>query len=204
MRDKKSDPPRSAIWFLRHACPGSNNEALAGDLVERFREGRSRGWFWKQVLIAIAVGVFAATRRQWPQVCYAIAGTTTLLLFAHTIQGARHIVPSWVLPWPFSMLVDDLTPDVLLALAALPALAVGLLLNGTFRRVSLLRTWEISILLSAIHLYLVFFVTTGPFLIPVLLWVSVYFFILLVSACVGCWSPRRSTPWGKPAEDSAG
>lgn len=54
MNNRTTNPPESAIWFLRHACPG-DNEALAGDLIERFREGQTRGWFWKQVLIAFAV-----------------------------------------------------------------------------------------------------------------------------------------------------
>ena len=110
MSDKKSNPPRSAIWLLRHACPGSDNEALTGDLVERLREGRSHGWFWKQVLNAIVVGVVTEARRRWPQVCYAIAGMAILLLFEHSIEGARDVVWWWVLPWPFSMLVDDLIP----------------------------------------------------------------------------------------------
>jgi len=71
----ESNPPRVAIWLLRHACPGSHNQALTGDLVEKFREGRSHGWFWKQVLIAIAVGVLGEVQRHWPCFSYAIAGT---------------------------------------------------------------------------------------------------------------------------------
>ena len=75
----ESNPPRSAVWLLRHACPGNHNEALTGDLVEKFREGRSHGWFWKQVLIAIAVGVLGEVRRHWPHFSYAIAGTAMRL-----------------------------------------------------------------------------------------------------------------------------
>jgi hypothetical protein len=59
----ESNPPRSAIWLLRHACPGSDNQALTGDLIEKFREGRSHGWFWKQVLIAIAVGILGEVQQ---------------------------------------------------------------------------------------------------------------------------------------------
>jgi len=70
MSDGKTDPPRGAIWFLQNACPG-DNEALTGDLIVRFREGRTHAWFWRQVLIAFAVGVLGEIRRHGPHFCYA-------------------------------------------------------------------------------------------------------------------------------------
>jgi hypothetical protein len=36
--------------------PGRRNDALAGDLLEEFRNGRSTRWYWRQVLAAIAIG----------------------------------------------------------------------------------------------------------------------------------------------------
>jgi hypothetical protein len=33
-----------------------NNATVIGDLDERFRQGRSHLWYWKQVLVAIVVG----------------------------------------------------------------------------------------------------------------------------------------------------
>ena len=66
MSGKKSNPPRLAIWWLRHACPGSDNNALTGDLIERFHEGQSVGWLWRQVLSAFAVGVVCEIQRHWP------------------------------------------------------------------------------------------------------------------------------------------
>ena len=124
MTGKKSNPPRLAIWWLRHACPGSDNDALTGDLVERFREGQTRGWFWRQVLIASAVGVLGEIRRHWPHFCYAIAGVMTFLFWdAHAL---RHL-PGWLhwgdLPWPLSQLVFELSRPALLAVAALSVLA---------------------------------------------------------------------------------
>jgi hypothetical protein len=35
---------------------GPNREALAGDLIEQYRRGRSPAWYWRQVLRAILVG----------------------------------------------------------------------------------------------------------------------------------------------------
>jgi len=46
-------PPRLAAWILEHFGPEFNQEALAGDLNEAFQQGRSQGWYWRQVLAAV-------------------------------------------------------------------------------------------------------------------------------------------------------
>jgi hypothetical protein len=45
-------PPKLATAFLRWFGPDS--PALAGDLLERYRSGESRWWFWREVIAAIA------------------------------------------------------------------------------------------------------------------------------------------------------
>jgi hypothetical protein len=55
---KRREPPATATWLLQHFSPGKRNEALAGDLLEEFQSGRSAGWYWSQVLGAIALGWF--------------------------------------------------------------------------------------------------------------------------------------------------
>jgi len=50
---KASEPPRVALALLRRFVP--DNEPLAGDLVEGFAAGRSRLWFWREVLVAVAI-----------------------------------------------------------------------------------------------------------------------------------------------------
>ena len=50
---KPTNPPRFAMWLLQHFGPEANQEALAGDLLEGYRHGRSKAWYWRQVLAAI-------------------------------------------------------------------------------------------------------------------------------------------------------
>jgi hypothetical protein len=56
MNNERSQPPALASWLLRRLCSTKDKEALTGDLYERFGEGQSEGWFWRQVVIAILIG----------------------------------------------------------------------------------------------------------------------------------------------------
>jgi hypothetical protein len=60
---------------------------------------------------------------------YAIAGTAMPAILWKSVLGARLRSHWWTLPWPWSQLVFELSPTALLALAALPALAAGLVIN---------------------------------------------------------------------------
>ena len=82
----RSEPPSIATWMLEHWTPGSRNDALAGDLLEEYRSGRTgrtRAWYWRQVLAAIAIGCF-----------HDILDRGTALLFA--VLWAS-IAPAWLL-----------------------------------------------------------------------------------------------------------
>jgi len=50
---KTVHPPRLAMWLLDRF--GRDDEGLTGDLVEELDRGRSRAWFWRQVVAAIAL-----------------------------------------------------------------------------------------------------------------------------------------------------
>ena len=55
--------PRLAVWLLTRFDATGSNEPLAGDLLEEYRAGRSAGWYWRQVLAAIASGTARAYLR---------------------------------------------------------------------------------------------------------------------------------------------
>ena len=49
MRNRHSSP----VGYWNIGCPASHDQALAGDLLEEFRSGRTALWFWRQVLSAV-------------------------------------------------------------------------------------------------------------------------------------------------------
>lgn len=58
---KSSHPPILATKLLGQLVSGPHGDALAGDLIEQYRQGRSAVWFWRQALLAIIVS-FAKDR----------------------------------------------------------------------------------------------------------------------------------------------
>jgi hypothetical protein len=76
------NPPRVATWIFEYLRPSGCDDALAGDLLEEFRSGRSAGWYWLQIIAALAV---EWGQRAWQQ--------RNCLLFA---AAWSFVSPSWV------------------------------------------------------------------------------------------------------------
>jgi hypothetical protein len=55
----KRSHPAIATWLLQRFI-GPEREAFIGDLREQYSHGRSRLWYWRQTLTAMAVGTFTA------------------------------------------------------------------------------------------------------------------------------------------------
>jgi hypothetical protein len=193
MSSEKSQPPGLAIWLLRHLCSNQDQEALAGDLLERFAEGESQGWFWRQVLWAILVGASRECRIHWIQIAFPIIGAPALWFWGGRSVGAVLGNPiggrAWdwglTLQWPMSAVYDYFFRSLIVALMIQPLLAVLLLLDHAFEWVRLLRTLVISIpLIAATALAWTLWpfseAAVSRFFVPMIL------FMLLISAWLGC------------------
>ena len=100
-------PPALATWMLDHLRSRGSNEALSGDLLEAFRTGRSAGWYWYQVIAAIAIAwglnvwhhrvplVFAAV---WPVFSPAWLLLPVRFSLDSLVGDTSHI------PWPWSFI----------------------------------------------------------------------------------------------------
>ena len=68
----RSQPPAIPTRLLRRFYAGPSGEAVAGDLIEQYRTGRSRVWYWRQV--------FGAILTHRPMTLFALAGVCGLVL----------------------------------------------------------------------------------------------------------------------------
>jgi exosortase/archaeosortase family protein len=88
---KSSEPPRLATWLLEHLAQRSKNEGLAGDLVEEFRQGRSVGWYWRQVLGAIVVRFSNEMHAQGGAIGFALGWTCAAAVLWPHIWISSHL-----------------------------------------------------------------------------------------------------------------
>jgi len=68
----RREPPPFATWTLEHLSSGERDEALAGDLLEDFRAGRSDGWYWLQVLGACLLSWSRSLTARGPALVFAL------------------------------------------------------------------------------------------------------------------------------------
>src|SRR5215831_18940954 len=57
-----TQPPRIAAWLLRLFGSSKNNEALLGDLQERYEHDLSSIWYWRQTVAIIFTVILSRTR----------------------------------------------------------------------------------------------------------------------------------------------
>jgi hypothetical protein len=85
---KRSEPPALATWLLEHLSSGPRTKSLLGDLIEEYGHGRSRIWYWRQVLVAIVVSFCKEIRAHSLLALRAVAiGWAVWFIYEHFLAG---------------------------------------------------------------------------------------------------------------------
>jgi hypothetical protein len=82
---RSAQPPITATWLLEHLSSGRTNDSLVGDLMEQYRNGCSGAWYWRQVLLTIALSF-------WKEIS------------AHKLLAVRAVATGWAV-WYLYVLV---------------------------------------------------------------------------------------------------
>ena len=94
---KSSQPPAGATWLLERFSFGHRNDALIGDLVEEYGNGRSGAWYWRQALTAIAVAFSQEIR-------------------AHKLLAVRAVATGWAVWYVYGLFVSSWVGWILISL----------------------------------------------------------------------------------------
>ena len=91
---KPADPPALATALLELLIPPRTSAGLIGDLIEEYRNGRSRTWYWQQMIVALMMSAFREGREHKLQASSAIVGgyPCGASLFYFTTAGAARFV----------------------------------------------------------------------------------------------------------------
>ena len=91
---KPTNPPAVATKLVESLVAERTSEALLGDLIEEYEGGRSRTWYWRQVILALVISAGREVRtRKLQAVSAVVVGYVTgASLFYFTTQLAARFV----------------------------------------------------------------------------------------------------------------
>jgi hypothetical protein len=140
-----------ATWMLERLTFGPHHEALSGDLLEELQQGRSVGWYWRQVFAAIGVGLANRCRSYTQPLAFSIGWSMFYPAWWLYVERSKFVVAMfdrWLaLDWLFSSLlklVEGIVPMLMFSwlgffvyLMSHPATLRGLSKPGLLRSLSL-------------------------------------------------------------------
>ena len=90
---RSMQPPAFPHWLLKNFGCSANNDAVLGDLDERYRQGRSYLWYWRQAVSAIVTGLIAIVRSNKFLAARALGiGWGITFLFAPALPRIIHLL----------------------------------------------------------------------------------------------------------------
>ncbi len=103
------EPPKLAAWMLEHLIPpAERDEAVAGDLEEHFRAGRSDTWYWRQAAAAVAGGWAQYLSRRRAMLVFALLWSILAPAWVAVVDRAENssslFGQLWKMDWPASTL----------------------------------------------------------------------------------------------------
>lgn len=139
----RRDPPVVATWLLKRFGAGRYSESMAGDLIEQYGQGRSRAWYWRQVVLAILVARAGALhKRPW------IAAKTMILRVVFEVPIVLGIVTAIDQSRRSHDLKEMLSPPFLATITLLLAVSLmALALLRNIRQLKRLHGWGSQLML---------------------------------------------------------
>lgn len=147
-----TNPPKAAKWLLSHFGCSPNNDAVIGDLDERYRESHSRAWYWGQVMKAVFASIFQEVRTQRMLAFRALLTGWTLLFIAAFLFRSIIVALFWsAIPQaPAIRHAADLHPyaalTVLIAIGCVEWTGIGWLLNHLYHEKAIVLAFAETVL----------------------------------------------------------
>jgi hypothetical protein len=89
--------PQIATALLDRLAPGQ--DAMVGDLLEAFHAGRSRGWYWRQVSIAVVLATARDVRDHAPRVLVLAPALGWIVVVGVLVVAGRPLTHGAVGEW---------------------------------------------------------------------------------------------------------
>lgn len=194
-------PPRLATWLLEQFSPVLQNAPLAGDLIEAFKQGRSSGWYWRQVFVAILLGVPNVVRKQFGCLAYAAccSGAIAAAYSSFWSLNVGHVASQlsvlyekgYGLQWPWSSLYftvfETAVPTAFQCATVAAALSVYLGLFHSLTPRNLVRALPVIIVVLASANAVCAFFAGGSFFVMRVTWWVPFSAVTLVALLLGMW-----------------
>jgi hypothetical protein len=210
---KQFHPAKAAKWLLNHMGCSPNNAAVIGDLDERYRSGHSRGWYWRQVAMAIVISFFketwnykaralAAVLSGWSAIflCYLLLRPVSPYLLGEVLPDSplMYAVFTRIPPASWAFYYKSIGSPVLdlvlrLLMVCLAGEVSGRTVGALFRvnRKPLLLAFALSVLLAAVWVFAAISLTDGP---PGFAWPVLAVGVVLLAGVLHGGFPHRVEP----------